>query len=59
MPKEETFLVTYGLHSFVTHARPAGCSVFTIGAQAGRKMVRHATGLIADRYGRSAVIRVN
>ena len=57
MPNEETFLVTYGLHSFVTHARPAGDSVFTIGSWAGRKMIHHAAGLIADTYGRGAVIR--
>ena len=59
MPNEETFLITYGLHSYVTHARPAGRSVFTIGAQAGSKMARHASGLIADTYGRNATIRMN
>jgi hypothetical protein len=57
MPKEETFLVTYGLHSFVTHACPAGYSVFTIGTWAGRKMVRHAAGLIVDTYGQGAIIQ--
>jgi hypothetical protein len=55
---EEAFLVTYGLHSFVTHARPAGRSIFTISAQAGSTMARHAENLIADIYGRSAAIRV-
>jgi len=58
MRNEDTFLIDYGLHSFVTHARPGGRSEFTIGAQAGRKMVRHAETLIADAFGRKATIRV-
>jgi len=55
---EDTFLITYGLHSYVTHHRVGGRSVFTIRAPAGRKMVRHATDLLAGNFGRSVAIEV-
>ncbi|MDF1790862.1 MAG: hypothetical protein P1U88_03085 [Thalassobaculaceae bacterium] len=58
MKNADTFLITYGLHSYVTHARVAGRNVFTIGAPAGQKMIRHATTLIADGFGKNAAIRV-
>lgn len=58
MRNEDNFLITYGLHSYVTHSRVGGRSVFTIGAPAGQKMIRHATSLLAGRYGQDASIRV-
>lgn len=58
MKNEDTFLITYGLHSYVTHARVSGQSVFTIGAPAGQKMIRHARSLLANNFGKSAAIRV-
>jgi hypothetical protein len=58
MNNADTFLITYGLHSYVTHTRVGGQSVFTIGAPAGQKMIRHATDLLSGSFGMSAAIRV-
>ena len=58
MKNENNFLITYGLHFFVTHAQVGGNSVFTIHAPAGQKMIRHARSLLAGTYGESAAIRV-
>lgn len=58
MKNEDTFLINYGLHSYVTHSRIGGQSVFTICGPAGQKMVRHAKGLIFDGFGHNAAIRV-
>jgi hypothetical protein len=58
MNNADNFLITYGLHTYVTHSSVGGQSVFTIGAPAGGKMIRHATSLLAGRFGKSASIRV-
>lgn len=58
MKNADNFLITYGLHSYVTHAQIGGRSVFTIGAPAGRKMIRHAKTLLSDTFGSGAAIRV-
>ncbi len=58
MKNEDTFLITYGLHSYVSHARVGDRSVFTIRAPAGAKMVRHAQTLLKGNFGTAAAIRV-
>ncbi|MEQ8585277.1 MAG: hypothetical protein RLO01_12035 [Thalassobaculaceae bacterium] len=58
MKNEDTFLINYGLHSYVTHSRASGQSVFTIRGPAGDKMVRHAKGLISEGFGKNTAIRV-
>lgn len=58
MKNENAFLITYGLHAFVAHSRDGGKSVFTIGAQAGQRMIRHATSLITESFGQAVAIQV-
>lgn len=58
MKNEDTFLITYGLHSYVTHARVGGRTVFTICAPANPKMVRHAKSLLTGNFGGAAAIQV-
>ncbi|WPZ36996.1 hypothetical protein T8K17_12755 [Thalassobaculum sp. OXR-137] len=58
MKNADNFLITYGLHSYVTHKRVGGQSVFTIGAPAGQKMIRHAETLLSGTFGNAAAIRV-
>jgi hypothetical protein len=58
MNGENTFLITYGLHPFVTHAKDDNKSVFTIRSFEERKMIRHATRLITGAYGKAAAIQV-
>ena len=58
MNTEHNFLITYGLHNFVTFAQPRGKHTFTIQSMENQKMVRHATSLIQGRYGNSAHIQV-
>ncbi|MEQ8806296.1 MAG: hypothetical protein RLN77_00650 [Rhodospirillales bacterium] len=62
MTTEQTFLITYGLHNFVSHS-PAPASVpgrdaFLIRRHEGADMVRHATFLIEGSYGGRADIRL-
>jgi hypothetical protein len=58
MNNEHIFLITYGLHSFVSHAPAGENGVFTICARSGRKMIRHAVDLIRGSYGPDAAIQV-
>lgn len=58
MSNENSFLITYGLHSFVAHATIGTQSVFMICARQGQKMIRHATSLISECYGKAAAIHV-
>jgi len=58
MKNADNFLITYGLHSYVTHKTVRGQSVFTIGAPAGPKMIRHAETLLSGNFGSAAAIRV-
>lgn len=58
MKNADTFLITYGLHSYVTHSKVGGQSVFTIGAPAGQKMIRHARTLLSGTFGNAAAIHV-
>ncbi|MEQ9554534.1 MAG: hypothetical protein RIG67_02115 [Rhodospirillales bacterium] len=62
MTTEQHFLITYGLHNFVSHS-PAPASVpgrdaFVIRRREGADMVRHATSLIEGSYGDRAEIRL-
>ncbi|SDF84937.1 MULTISPECIES: hypothetical protein [Thalassobaculum] len=58
MKNEDSFLITYGLHSYVTHDRVGDRSIFTIRAPAGPKMIRHAKTLLTGNFGGAAAIRV-
>ncbi|MAN80017.1 MAG: hypothetical protein CMM77_12320 [Rhodospirillaceae bacterium] len=58
MTTEQTFLITYGLHNFVSHAPDAGRNAFVIRRHEGADMVRHATSLIQGSYGNGADIRL-
>lgn len=59
MSNEHNFLVTYGLHNFVTHAQHKGRHVFRIQGRENQKLVRHAKSLIAGSYGNAADIQVS
>ena len=58
MSTEHSFLITYGLHNFVTHDQREGRHVFTIQNRDDQKMVAHAQSLIAGSYGERADIRI-
>lgn len=58
MTTEHSFLITYGLHNFVTHDHHEGKHVFTIQGRDDHKMVAHAQSLIAGSYGERADIRI-
>jgi hypothetical protein len=58
MTTEHNFLITYGLHNFVTFDQPRGKHTFTIRNVENQKMVRHAKSLIQGKYGKSAYIQV-
>jgi len=58
MSKEKDFLITYGLHNFVTHARGAEKHIFTIRGMESQKLISHAKSLIAESYGNAAHITV-
>ncbi len=59
MTNEQKFLITYGLHHYVTFAQPDGEPTFTIQSQENSKMIRHAKSLIQESYGKPAHIIVN
>ncbi len=58
MSNEHRFLITYGLHNFVTHAECEGKHIFTIRGIESQKLISHAKSLITGRYGSSAHIQV-
>ncbi|PIW26787.1 MAG: hypothetical protein COW30_13250 [Rhodospirillales bacterium CG15_BIG_FIL_POST_REV_8_21_14_020_66_15] len=58
MTTEQTFLITYGLHNFVSHSPGHGQNAFVILRREGLDMVRHATSLIQGSYGDRADIRL-
>ncbi len=58
MNNEHEFLVTYGLHNFVTHAQSEGKHIFTICGTESQKLISHAKSLIAGSYGNTAHIQV-
>ncbi|MEJ2122860.1 MAG: hypothetical protein P8Z76_19610 [Alphaproteobacteria bacterium] len=58
MSNEQNFLITYGLHNFVTHAQSEGKLTFTICGMESQKLISHAKALIAGRYGNDIHIQV-
>ena len=58
MSNEHTFLITYGLQNFVTHAHASGMHLFFIKSMESQKMIRHARTLIEETYGDAAAIQV-
>ncbi len=58
MTIENNFLITYGLHNFVTYAQQDGKRTFIIQAAESQKMIRHAKSLIQGSYGTSVNIQV-
>lgn len=58
MSNEHSFLITYGLHNFVTHALSEGKHTFIIRGLENQKMINHAKKLIAGNYGKVANIQV-
>jgi hypothetical protein len=58
MNNEQNFLVVYGLHNFVSHARAAGKSAFLIRRQESRVMIDHAKSLIKGSFGETAAIQM-
>ena len=58
MTTEQIFLITYGLHNFVSHAPASGRNAFVIRRHEGQDMVRHATSLSEGSYGERAEIRL-
>ncbi len=58
MSNEHKFLITYGLHNFVTHAKSAEKHIFTICGLESQKLIKHAESLITGRYGDTARIQV-
>jgi len=58
MSNENKFLITYGLHNFVTYAQSEGKHIFTIHGMESQKLISHAKSLIAGSYGNAADIQV-
>ncbi len=58
MSREQNFLVTYGLHNFVTHALKRGRHAFFIQSRESRMMISHAKTLIEESFGETADIRM-
>ena len=58
MSTEHKFLITYGLHNFVTFSQPTGKRTFTIQGLETQKMIGHARSLIQGNYGESVLIQV-
>ncbi len=50
------FLVTYGLHNFVSHDRVGEKHIFTIHGKDNQKLVGHAKSLISESFGNGACI---
>lgn len=58
MSTEHKFLITYGLHNFVTFSHPTGQRTFTIQGLENQKMIGHVRSLIQGNYGESVRIHV-
>ena len=58
MRNPQNFLVTYGLHSFVTYTKKRCTHAFAIKGGESQKMVTHATNMIKENFGESANIQV-
>ena len=58
MSREQNYLVTYGLHNYVTYTLKQGEHSFFINSQESQKMISHAKDLLESSFGKSADIRV-
>lgn len=58
MSTEQTFLIKYGIHNFVTYAIAGGKHIFYIRKSERHAMITHAQRLIESWYGEAADIRV-
>jgi hypothetical protein len=58
MTTENNFLITYGIHNFVSYARRGGQHTFIIQGAESQKMIHHAKSLIQGSYGPSVNIQV-
>jgi len=58
MSREQNFLVTYGLHNFVTYTPKHGAHSFFIRGSERQKMIRHAKSLIEGTFGETVDIQV-
>lgn len=58
MSNGQNFLITYGLHNFVTHALDGGKHTFIIRGMESQKMINHAKSLIQGSYGASTQVKV-
>ena len=58
MSNPQNFLITYGLHNYVTHTRKKKKHTFFIGHKEGQKMADHAMRLIKGNFGDSADIQM-
>ncbi|NVJ93078.1 MAG: hypothetical protein HWE34_15550 [Methylocystaceae bacterium] len=58
MSSQQTFLIRYGIHNFVSCMENSGNIAFLIQKSERQTMVRHAQKLIQGAYGEQADIRV-
>ena len=58
MNNPQNFLITYGLHNFVTHAQEKKKHTFFIKNKEGQKMTGHAINLIKGNFGEATDIQV-
>ena len=58
MNNPQNFLITYGLHNFVTHAQKKKKHTFFIRGQESQTMIGHATHLIKESYGETTDIQM-
>lgn len=58
MSREQNFLVTYGLHNFVTYKLKRGEHSFLIKSKESQNMISHAKALIEGNFGKTVRIQV-
>ncbi len=58
MSVEQTFLMKYGIHNFVSYVENGGKFTFFIRKTQREGMIRHAMMLIQGGYGEAAEIRI-
>lgn len=59
MSNGQNFLITYGLHNFVTHALDGGKHTFVIRGMESQKMINHAKSIIIGSYGATTKVKVS
>lgn len=58
MRNEHNFLITYGLHNFVTHALDGDKHTFIVRGMENPKMINHAKSLILGNFGATTQVKV-